>query len=76
MKKELSFEEAYTALEETVRKMEDKSVSLKDSMTLYEEACRLIVICREKLEEAKAGIVTIDEKIASLSKKDDLPVED
>jgi exodeoxyribonuclease VII small subunit len=52
----LSFETAYTRLEEILEKMNSGKVSLEDSLKLYEEANRLINYCSKQLTEAEKKI--------------------
>jgi exodeoxyribonuclease VII small subunit len=52
----LSFETAYTRLEEILEKMNSGKVSLEDSLKLYEEADRLINWCSKRLTEAEKKI--------------------
>ena len=49
---ELSFENAMEQLEKVVSKLEQGSVSLEDSLKLYEEGIRLIRVCNDKLDLA------------------------
>lgn len=62
----MDFEEAYAALREVVTKMEDPKSKLEDNIALYEKACRLVLYCRRKLDEAKMQITDINERIAQL----------
>lgn len=51
-----SFEEALTRLEEIVNNLEDESISLEESIKLYEEGIELSKLCTETLEEAELRI--------------------
>lgn len=53
---DLSFEEAFSRLEEILEKMNASSVSLDESLKLYEEADRLIAACNKRLTEAERKI--------------------
>lgn len=59
MDKYMTFEEANRALEETVSKLEDKSISLDESMALYAEACELLAFCVKSLDSYKGKIMDI-----------------
>ncbi len=50
MEKELTFEEAYKRLEEILEKMNSGKASLDSSLSLYEEADKLITTCQSKLD--------------------------
>ena len=54
--KKLSFEEAYAALERIAEKLSDNSISLDESVKLYEEGVKLSKYCAETLETAKQKI--------------------
>lgn len=54
-----SFEKAYTRLEEILEKMNSGTISLEDSLSLYEEADKLISSCTKKLDEAEKRIQTL-----------------
>lgn len=56
------FEEALTRLETIVDKLEDDSISLEESITLYEEGVELSKICSQTLEEAELRIEKVAEK--------------
>lgn len=63
MAKELTFEEAQKKLDEIIEKMQDKDVTLDESIVLYKEATELLKYCKDKLDEAKDKIIDIDELI-------------
>ena len=52
----LSFEEAYTRLEETVRALEAGGLTLEEATRLYEEGMSLARICNERLSSAELKI--------------------
>ena len=56
MKKSISFEEALSALEEIVRKLESSDTTLDDSLKSFEEAVKLVKICNEKLDNARSRV--------------------
>ncbi|MBS0616492.1 MAG: exodeoxyribonuclease VII small subunit [Verrucomicrobia bacterium] len=56
MEKEQTFEEAYKRLEEILEKMNSGKASLDASLSLYEEADKLITTCQKKLTEAEKKI--------------------
>jgi len=62
----MSYEEAYKALKETVALLEDPKTMIEDSLKLYERACRLVLYCQRKLGEAKLEITDINTRIAKL----------
>lgn len=54
-----SFEKAYTRLEQILEKMNSGTVSLEESLSLYEEADKLISSCSKKLDAAEKRIQTL-----------------
>lgn len=55
MKKE-KFEEAYSRLEEIVKKLESGTLSLEESLKAFEEGVRLSRVCSERLDEAERRV--------------------
>ncbi len=60
---EMSFEEAMSALEDVVNRLEAGDVALEDSIKLYERGAELKAYCQKKLAEAeeKVAQITLDE---------------
>lgn len=63
---DMSFEQAYTALKETVAAMGDPQTTVEDSLVLYERACRLVIYCQRKLNDLKLEVTEINERMAEL----------
>ncbi len=63
MEEKMTFEQANSQLDDTVRKLEDESLSLADSMALYARACELLSYCVKELDAYKGQITDIHEKI-------------
>lgn len=61
MKNEMNFEEALALLEDKVKLLESGNTSLDESLGVYEEAIRLVKLCNEKLESAKAKVRILTE---------------
>ena len=59
-KKDFSFEEAMTRLEEIVRILEGGKTSLNDSMKLYEEGVALVREANELLSKAKQKLLIVN----------------
>jgi exodeoxyribonuclease VII small subunit len=53
---ELSFEQAFTRLEQILERMNSGSIGLDDSLKLYEEADKLISFCSKRLTDAERKI--------------------
>ena len=55
-KPEMSFEASFARLEEILEKMNSSSISLDESLKLYEEADKLITVCSKRLNDAERKI--------------------
>ena len=62
MEKELTFETAMKRLEEIVNALENNTVSLDDSLKLFEEGIKLTKYCENELKniENKASKILLD----------------
>lgn len=60
MKQKISFEEAFSTLEEKVKQLENGNMTLDESLTAFEEAIKIVKVCNERLEavEGKIRILT------------------
>ncbi len=56
---ELTFEEALTALEETIARLESGDLSLEEALTLYEKGQSLVAACNNRLENATLRVAQI-----------------
>ncbi|MBN1956074.1 MAG: exodeoxyribonuclease VII small subunit [Anaerolineae bacterium] len=54
--KELTFEEAFAELEETVQKLEVGQLTLEESLALYERGQALAAHCGQQLEQAELKV--------------------
>lgn len=72
----MDFEEAYAALREVVTQLENPKNKIEENIALYEKACRLVLLCRRKLDEAKMQITDINERIAQLRDSGDAIFEE
>lgn len=61
-KEQPDFEKALSRLETIVRKLEDNSISLEESIKLYEEGIELSKLCTKTLEEAELRIEKVNEQ--------------
>lgn len=71
-KKEKTFEESFSRLEEILEKMSSDSIALDSSLKLYEEADGLIRLCGKRLESAEQKIeILIKNRNGELKLSDD-----
>ncbi|MDO4364069.1 MAG: exodeoxyribonuclease VII small subunit [Clostridia bacterium] len=61
-KKELTYEQAISRLEEIVGILEKNEVSLDEALSLFEEGTKLTSFCADKLKNAKAKITEINKE--------------
>ena len=55
----LSFEDAYTLLEEKVSTLEQGGLSLEESIFLFEQGMNLLTVCSELLSSAELRITNL-----------------
>jgi exodeoxyribonuclease VII small subunit len=55
------FEALYQRLDETVQKLENGGLTLKESVTMYEEGMKLAKRCQELLQEAELKVTRLQE---------------
>jgi exodeoxyribonuclease VII small subunit len=62
--KKPTFQEAMVRLDEIVRLLEEGSKPLEDSITLYEEGCKLVALCEDKLSQARLTVEKLEKETA------------
>ncbi|MBO7254364.1 MAG: exodeoxyribonuclease VII small subunit [Clostridia bacterium] len=58
--KKLSFEEALERLEQIVRKLDNGSAKLEETLSLYEESNELVKYCSKLLDEAEQKVTFLE----------------
>lgn len=61
MKKNISFEQAITELEEITEKLDGGALSLDESIEAFEKAVKLVKLCNEKLDAAEQRVRILTE---------------
>lgn len=61
-KKEMTYEQAISRLEEIVSILEKNEVSLDEALELFEEGTKLTSFCADKLKNVKAKITEINKE--------------
>ncbi len=56
----MKFEESINKINEIISALEDKDISLDDSIELYKEGAKLIESCKKELDKAEM-LVTVDD---------------
>lgn len=60
----MTLEEAFDKLDWVVKKMEDPTVSLEESMVLYQQGMELAAFCQNRIETAEKQLVVLEEASA------------
>lgn len=66
---ELSYEQAFSELEEIVNRLESETLSLEESLTLYERGQALSLRCSSLLESAELRVQQL--RLDKLNNKDE-----
>ncbi len=57
----LTYEQALKKLEDIINKLNEGSIPLDESISLYEEGIKLSEFCMKKLDNAKQKIIMLNE---------------
>lgn len=60
-KQELTLEEAFSALEEAVSKLEAEDISLEESFQVYKEGMNMLKYCNDKIDKVEKKVLQINE---------------
>lgn len=60
-KKNMTIEETFAKLEETIAQMETEDISLEDSLKAYEQGMEYIKSCNEAIDKAEKKVLVIRE---------------
>ena len=72
MAEQLTIEQADKQLNDIIKKMENSRLSLSESVSLYEEAAKLLEFCYKQLDDCRLRITDINERIEALEKSGDI----
>lgn len=77
MKKEESFEELLSRLEDITSKLEkEENISLEDSMKLFEEGIDISKKCNQQIEEAEKKIAILIKENDEIKEENFIPNEE
>ena len=62
MNEEITIEETFDQLEEVLKQMEAKEISLEDSFVCYERGMKLVKACNDKLDKVEKQIIVLSEE--------------
>lgn len=60
-RKELTLEEAFAVLEETVSRLEAEDITLEDSFKEYKQGMDILKYCSDKIDKVEKKVLQIDE---------------
>ncbi len=58
---DFKLEKAFEEIEEIVKKMEEKDISLEESFDLYTKGCKLLGKCNEQIDGIEKKIMILEE---------------
>ena len=61
MAKEITLEQMFDKLEESIAKLEQEDISLEDSFKIYREGMKLIQTCNEKIDKVEKEVLKLSE---------------
>ena len=70
-KKEVKFDEALSALEAIIRKLEAGNLPLEEAIELYKEGMTLSTDCHKKLQKIEAEVVKLVDASGNVSEFDE-----
>ncbi len=59
--KELSLEEAFERIEETIGRLEEEDITLEESFRAYQEGMQLLKYCDGKIDKVEKQVLIINE---------------
>lgn len=62
MNEEITIEETFDQLEEVLKQMEAKEISLEGSFACYERGMKLVKACNDKLDKVEKQIIVLSEE--------------
>lgn len=61
MAKEMTLEQAFEKIEESIEKLEQEDISLEDSFKIYREGMKLIQVCNGKIDKVEKEVLKLSE---------------
>ena len=62
MNEEITIEETFDQLEEVLKQMEAKEISLEERFACYERGMKLVKACNDKLDKVEKQIIVLSEE--------------
>lgn len=61
MAKELTLEQAFEKLEDSINMLEQEDISLEEAFKVYKEGMKLIQTCNEKIDKVEKEVLKLNE---------------
>lgn len=61
MEKEMTLEQVFEQLEESISRLEQEDISLEDSFKVYRDGMKLIQVCNEKINQVEKEVLVLNE---------------
>lgn len=61
-KKELTLEEAFVMLEDTVAQLESEEITLEDSFLVYKQGMDMLKFCNDKIDKVEKKILKLNDE--------------
>ncbi|MCM1251561.1 MAG: exodeoxyribonuclease VII small subunit [Clostridium sp.] len=61
IEEELSLEEAFEQIEETIANLEEEETTLEESFAAYQQGMKLLQYCNEKIDKVEKQVLLINE---------------
>mgnify|MGYP003342828295 CR=1 FL=1 len=61
MAKELTLEQAFEKLENSIEMLEQEDISLEESFKIYQEGMKLIATCNDKIDRVEKEVLKLNE---------------
>lgn len=58
---EISLEEAFSRIEDTIDHLEEEEITLEESFQVYKEGMKLLKYCNEKIDRVEKQVLKINE---------------
>lgn len=60
-KEELTLEEAFGVLEDTISKLEEEDITLEESFQVYQKGMEMLKYCNDKIDKVEKKVLRINE---------------
>lgn len=60
-KQEMTLEEAFAALEDTISRLEDEDIRLEESFQIYQKGMEMLKYCNDKIDKVEKKVLQINE---------------